>query len=230
MTAANDWFSGSDGRRLWKIERRRLAELCDGLTGRRALQIGPASETQSAILPLEFSERWHWLCGQDAIVKPLVHQLPELPLQCDSIDLLVMRHCLSADADSQRLLAESTRVLRPGGYLIVSFLNAHGYLGLAAGRRRRIPRLSDAQISVATKDLDLHRQHSESIGIGGLGQTLSGYRLPGLLQGVGNLCIVRFTKRNTPANVHRVRFRLPSKRRTSSTLPVGSGMVRKTGT
>jgi SAM-dependent methyltransferase len=59
-----------------------------------------------------------------------------LPLQSDSVDVLLMPHALDLAEDPHQVLREAHRVLAPEGYLILSGFNPWSLAGLAKLLRR----------------------------------------------------------------------------------------------
>ena len=62
----------------------------------------------------------------------------ELPLASDSIDVVVLHHGLDFTDDSHKLLREVTRVLRPGGQLLIIGFNPYSYWGIWKLFKRKI--------------------------------------------------------------------------------------------
>ena len=54
----------------------------------------------------------------------------ELPLMSDTIDVMLLHHALEFSASPKAVLTEASRVVMPGGHLILCMLNPYGPMGL----------------------------------------------------------------------------------------------------
>ncbi len=110
-------------------ERELVQPVLDRLFGYHILQIGCGAE--------------HSLIGQSPVGHKIIfaptwqpgNKLPvadieELPLPSDSIDVVLIHHALDFTADCHRLLREATRVLRPGGRMVIVGFNPVSAWGL----------------------------------------------------------------------------------------------------
>ena len=93
----------------------------------------------------------------------------ELPLASDSIDVVVLHHGLDFTDDSHKLLREVTRVLRPGGQMLIIGFNPFSYWGIWKLFKRKISIpwrgrfISRRRLSDWLQLLDLH---IDSVGYG----------------------------------------------------------------
>ena len=148
-----DWFCSALGRKVFEAEKYLVEDIIPRLFGYHILQIG-LEEHQDFISDspaghkIMFSAKW-----SPGITKPVAN-CEKLPLRSNTIDSIVLYHALDFTNDSHELLREVTRVLRPGGkMLIIGFnpLSAWGFWRLLKrkkilpwkGRFLSVSRLSD---------------------------------------------------------------------------------------
>ena len=112
-------------------------------------------------------------------------------------------------------------------YLLVCALNPSGWLGIGTGRRRNLPLLPARVIKNNTQRAGLTTECCISLGLGGLGLTSSGKKLPGALTLIGNINLVYCRKQRLSGEIRRLKFRFPRRVSTVSTNP---GVYSKTGT
>lgn len=146
------WLKTSDGKHLLANQKEALAELLPSITGCRAIQIGVGTHVnllERCNLPFSWRFSSTQSSATDVIMAPAA-----LPIASQCIDLVVLHHNLDFDDDPYRILNEVTRVLNPGGTLIIVGFNPFSLLGLQrlishrahpplSGRFLRIGRVSD---------------------------------------------------------------------------------------
>jgi SAM-dependent methyltransferase len=129
------WLTGEEGRKLLDVEQRELADLLRGLVGCRALQIGPSVETnllKECRLPYQWQLSSTEMQGASLLGRPSC-----LPLANHCVDLVLLHHSLDFDDEPYRILSESTRILNPGGTLLVVGFNPVSLLGIQRILHRR---------------------------------------------------------------------------------------------
>lgn len=142
--ALQDWFQSKLGAQVLEQETAAVQPILDGLFGYHILQLG-GSEHTSLIEnsrvghKIIFSPRW--LDDEGCKPRQAVASAEELPLPSDSIDVVLLHHGLDFSADSHGLLREATRVLRPGGQLLIVGFNPISSWGVSRlfTRRRKVP-------------------------------------------------------------------------------------------
>lgn len=151
-TAFAEWLRAEEGQVLLDAEQQELNELLPSLTGCRALQISVGVERDLlAASQLPFKWRFSSVFETRADMQVSSANLP-LPNQC--VDLVLLHHCLDFDDDPYRILSEATRLLNPGGTLLVVGFNPISLFGLKrlllsrenppwSGRFLRAGRVSD---------------------------------------------------------------------------------------
>lgn len=136
-TLISQWYQTPQGLAVLEAEKAIVTPIISRLFGYHILQVGPIEE----ISLIDESPVGHkiifapnWRPG----TKQAVADIEELPLATDSIDVVIVHHALDFTDDSHRLLREVTRVLRPGGKLLIIGFNPFSYWGLWRLFKRRI--------------------------------------------------------------------------------------------
>lgn len=137
IAALADWFDGALGVRMLAAERGMLDERLPGLYGFHLMQLG-------------ISDRL-WLCDSSMIrhrfmlsrsmTAPAVSartELEQLPIDADSVDVVVLHHALEYSRHPHQLLREAARVVIPHGHLLVVGFNPWSLFGLHAAVGRRM--------------------------------------------------------------------------------------------
>ena len=132
----DEWFDSSQGAAVARAEAQVAKPLLKQLFGYRILQLGGSGdrsfmEDSSLYHKIRFSPRYRSDSGLP------VANAEELPLAADSVDAVVLYHALDFAGDSHRLLREATRVLRPGGRMLIVGFNPYSSWGLLRLFRRR---------------------------------------------------------------------------------------------
>jgi SAM-dependent methyltransferase len=153
-----DWDSWSQtplGARLLSEEQAWLDATLSDVFGYHAMQIGPMPLDALRANRMSTRARMGWPgvvssadpCANtpDEIAQPscLVGSMPELPLQTESLDLLVLSHALEVCEDPHHLLREAQRALIPEGKLVILGFNPFGLWRLRK-RTRSINRFPPA--------------------------------------------------------------------------------------
>ena len=134
------WYARDGGEFLYEALRDRLRPLLDVAFGYHTLQLGPLP-LRNLLGPSPINHRI--LAGEEpAAGVSLVCHCGELPLESDSIDMVVALHTLDFCATPHQCLREMQRVLTPHGQLLIVGFNPASLLGLsqrARGLARRGP-------------------------------------------------------------------------------------------
>jgi len=132
-----DWLGTPLGKALIDSERAVLEPILARIFGYHFLQIGVSAESmldespvghRFMFVPEGGSERRHAIASSEA-----------LPLQTESVDAVLIHHALDYTPDSHRLLREASRVLMPGGKLLIA-----GFNPLSTWGMRRLFRVGSA--------------------------------------------------------------------------------------
>lgn len=130
------WFRTPLGRVALESERAVAKPIVERMFGYHILQIGGGEED----MLIEHSPIAHKILFSATYReggKNPVADIEELPLANDSIDAVVVHHGLDFAHDSHALLREVTRVLRPGGQMLVIGFNPMSQWGLMRLLRKK---------------------------------------------------------------------------------------------
>jgi SAM-dependent methyltransferase len=164
------WLQTPGGRYLLAWEQARLDEAVADIFGFHALQLGLPE--LDALRGNRMPHRWLALEADTTISAPSPGKVPAaallrcdfdaLPLDSQSLDLVVLPHTLEFARDAHLALREVERVLRPEGRAVILGFNPHSLWGLRQGlghlRRRVAPRSVRALFLPSAGDLIGHRR------------------------------------------------------------------------
>lgn len=124
------WFSGAAGERLLAAQQQVLDEITPCIFGYHAAQVC-AVRPQSLLGASRILNRVLVATGEEALPGAQVQASPHrLPFAADSLDLLVLHHCLDFEDDPHQVLREAARTVIPGGALVVVGFNPWSLFGL----------------------------------------------------------------------------------------------------
>ena len=128
------WLKSPSGQALLAIERRWLEQRLVDQFGYHALQVGPWEINALASNRMLCKARISFFAPQpsdsDEEDQQLVCHPDALPVESESVDLVVLVHCLELVSDPHRLLREAERVLIPEGRLVVLGFNPYSLWAL----------------------------------------------------------------------------------------------------
>ncbi len=139
-TLVGQWFQTPLGEQVLAAEKSLVTPVIERLFGYHILQIG-CNEECSLIENSPVGNKILFAPSWRPGARFPVADNEELPLATDSIDVVVVHHALDFTEDSHRLLREATRVLRPGGQILIIGFNPFSHWGIwkLFKRRTRIP-------------------------------------------------------------------------------------------
>lgn len=192
------WLAGPLGGMLLEQERAAVAEALECAFGLHCVQVG-AWGRPDALLSLARTRRGALVASAPGSGVSLVSRPEELPLQADSVDVLLLPHTLEFAESPHEVLRESARVLGGEGELVVlgfeplgqwALRNAFTRGGFPPGIRRTIgaPRLSD-WLKLTGFEVGATRRFLYAPPVAGLGQS----RVHGFFERAGRRAWPRFS-------------------------------------
>lgn len=160
-TLVGRWFQTHLGHKVFAAEKALADPIVERFFGYHILQIG-CNEEYSLIDNSPVGHKIVFAGSWRPGSKYPVADIEELPLANDSIDAVVIHHGLDFTDDSHRLLREATRVLRPGGHILIIGFNPVSPWGIRKlfSRRAHMPWrgrfISKRRLSDWLQLLDLH--------------------------------------------------------------------------
>lgn len=122
------WFQSPQGEAVFRAELEAVQPCLEKLFGYHILQLG-FSEEHSLIADSPVGHKIIFAPSHRLGSKKPVALNEELPLSSDSIDVVAIHHGLDFTSDSHRLLREASRVLRPGGHMLIIGFNPYSFWG-----------------------------------------------------------------------------------------------------
>ena len=120
----NDFYKTSLGNSFLNIEKKFIDDSIDDVFGFYAIQVGACSH--------DFlnSNRIKNKFVVDKFSSDIIAESYSLPLESDSVDLLVAPHILDFSIYPQDSLREIIRVIKPGGHLVITLFNYHSLFSI----------------------------------------------------------------------------------------------------
>ncbi|GJM12409.1 MAG: SAM-dependent methyltransferase [Pseudohongiella sp.] len=157
----SQWFQSPQGEAVLRAEKEAIHKSLEKLFGYHILQLG-FSEEHSLIDQSPVGHKIIFAPSFRPGSSRAVASNEELPLSSDSVDVVVIHHGLDFAANSHQMLREATRVLRPGGHMLIVGFNPYSYWGFwkLFKRKKTMPWrgrfISKGRVSDWLKLLDLH--------------------------------------------------------------------------
>jgi SAM-dependent methyltransferase len=129
-----EWLGTPLGQALLQQEARVVEEALDGIFGEECLQLGVWGETRT-FTRFTRTQRCAVIAESRVGGPSAVGQLHQLPVDSDSIDLVLLPHTLDYSARPHEILREVDRVLRADGQIVILGFKPFGLWGL----RRLVP-------------------------------------------------------------------------------------------
>ena len=115
------WLASPLGRALVESERKVMEPILARIFGYHFLQIGVTA--QSLLDESPVGHRFLFVPGTGSNTRHAIASSEALPLQTESVDAVLIHHALDYTPDCHRLLREASRVLMPGGKLLIAGFN-----------------------------------------------------------------------------------------------------------
>ena len=128
LTQLESWYCGDRGQYLLAQTRETLQPRLDTAFGYHILQLGPVRGA-SLIDGSRINHHIH-AGGYPGGGLGLICEGTELPLESDSVDVVVAQHCLEFEANPHQVLREIQRVLTPQGQLLLVGFNPYSLRGI----------------------------------------------------------------------------------------------------
>lgn len=157
LASLQDWFETPTGRYLAALEQEKFDQAVADIFGYHALQLGlPSLDLLAAN---RMPHRWRASSLGDGTAASAQHAVlltdyAALPFPENSLDLVVLSHALDSHPDPRATLREVSRVLVPGGRIVLSGFNPASLWGMRM-RRERLCRRFGLGRSLMPAGLDL---------------------------------------------------------------------------
>ncbi len=129
LTELECWYATTVGQALQRSVQAALEPMLETAFGYHLLQVGIARQQ-----PLFHNSRIRhraYAAPQPGHAVTVVAEHAELPLESDSVDVVIAHHCLDFTAQPHQVLRELQRVLTPHGQLLLVGFNPWSFLGAA---------------------------------------------------------------------------------------------------
>lgn len=148
------WFVSKPGQALWQYEQHRIEPILTQTFGYLAIQVGlpqinflANSPIQKKLIVASFGESSH-----SAAYPCIQAQACQLPLQEQSVDLLILPHTLEYHEETEAILREAHRVLINEGKLIIL-----GFNPLSLSRLRQFYRKAELSPIPLKQQISQHK-------------------------------------------------------------------------
>ena len=126
-----DWFQCPSGWRTFNEELKHYDAILPGLFGYQLVQVGGVGLWDVTRSSRVMNQQIVGLSNRNrSDVHAFVANANALPIQSDSIDVVVMPHVLEFESHPENALREVQRILLPEGHVIISGINPWSLIGL----------------------------------------------------------------------------------------------------
>ncbi len=157
LAELESWYCSERGQYLLQQVRQALQPQLDNAFGYHILQIGPLPG-ESLFGDCRINHRII-ACDRRGEGTDLLCEAGEIPLQSDSVDVVIAHHALEFVENPHQVLRELHRVLTPQGQLLVLGFNPHSLRGLVTrirGLSKRSPWYEHRPVSISRLSDWLH--------------------------------------------------------------------------
>lgn len=134
------WFDSPAGRYILAWQQSQIETMVANVFGYHAIQVGLSGINFLAYSRIRHKARISVQYSQTAS-STLVAEPEQLPLESNSVDLLVLPHVLECSGNPHQVLREAERVLMPEGMLVVSGFNPWSLWGARERTPGLVPKL-----------------------------------------------------------------------------------------
>lgn len=139
------WYTHPPGAQLAVVEAQQLSRLLPSLFGYYLLQLGEGQSRRGLEASPILQQIGLNRAGESRSGLPLLQgDYAHLPFKSDSIDVIILHHVLEFEAEPEKILEESWRVLMPEGHLIIFGFNPISIFALWRWFTRHLPKMSHA--------------------------------------------------------------------------------------
>ncbi|MGI9292337.1 MAG: class I SAM-dependent methyltransferase [Pseudomonadales bacterium] len=131
------WLASGPGKLFLRVEQSLLDKHLPRLFGVHLLQSSVLGSTDMCTASPVNHRFFAVTVDQKAGQRTTISELEQLPLENDSVDVIVLQHVLEFSDDPHAVLREMYRVLRPEGRIVVLVFNPWSMLGLQQRLLRR---------------------------------------------------------------------------------------------
>lgn len=128
----DNWNGKKFGQYLLESEDKLLADNCANIAGYRVMHLGLVGE-RCVLEPFNQLHQFYIRPSSNDLAfdsSLVVADNEDLPLPSDVVDVAIVQHALDYSISPQSVLAETARVLAPGGQMILCVFNPIGPMGL----------------------------------------------------------------------------------------------------
>ncbi|MGB2105874.1 MAG: class I SAM-dependent methyltransferase [Porticoccaceae bacterium] len=143
--ALDNWQAKKFGKYLLDSEKKLLLDECEDLAGYRMMHLGLIGG-QCALESFNQLHQFYIRPQSKDITfdaNSVVAANEDLPLPADVVDVAILQHALEYSLSPQSVLAETARVLVPGGHMILCVYNPMGSMGLLKWPMRAIAKRAE---------------------------------------------------------------------------------------
>ena len=124
------WLDSDFGRYLQARERQVFQDHFAELPGYRLMRLGLSEDLQTLDC-FKHIHRFSLHPSEQRGEHAALANYTELPLMSESIDVMLLHHALEFSLSPKAVLAEASRVVMPGGHLLLCLFNPYGPMGIA---------------------------------------------------------------------------------------------------